>query len=301
MKKTIIIILAALPIVLLMVIAIAGKILALYQHIPVERVEFVDRIGTAYTEDISFTVPQDGTKPTSIRIYPELASNKKVTYTSSDEKICTVDEEGVITGVHFGTATVTVKTKDNSRIATLNVVVTADVPYKVTLSKTEKDMYPGGLYNLIETVDAPVSIDKTVTWSSSDESIATVDSLGQVTAHAPGEAFITVTTKSGGKTASCKITVLDTEPPFTLDLEDKDGIVRMGGGYIIRLPELDIKNYIAFAEGYGVEDLTVLAGDDKAEGGVIALEDGIINVAVIVGNDDDPIIHEIVIKIRFDT
>ena len=54
MKKTILLILAVLPIVLLVVIAFAGQILSIYQHIPVERVEFVDRFNSAYTDQHVF-------------------------------------------------------------------------------------------------------------------------------------------------------------------------------------------------------------------------------------------------------
>ena len=58
MKKTIILILALLPIVLLVVIAFAGQILSIYQHIPVEKVEFVDRFNNAYTDEHVFTLNQ---------------------------------------------------------------------------------------------------------------------------------------------------------------------------------------------------------------------------------------------------
>ena len=78
---------AILPIVLLVVIAFAGQILSLYQHIPVERVEFVDRLNNPYTSEHVFAVNQGSTKDTKVAIYPELSSNKKVTYKSNDESI----------------------------------------------------------------------------------------------------------------------------------------------------------------------------------------------------------------------
>ena len=97
MKKTILLILAILPIVLLVVIAFAGQILSIYQHIPVERVAFVDRYNNEYKDNHTFTLEQGDSKATTIAIYPELASNKKVTYQSSNEAICTIDDKGVIT------------------------------------------------------------------------------------------------------------------------------------------------------------------------------------------------------------
>ena len=161
MKKTIILILVLLPIVLLAVIAMAGRVLSLINHISVESVEFVDRIGTPYTNEIEFVVPQGGTKDTKIRIYPELASNKKVTYTSSNTDVCTVDESGIITGVHWGKAVVTVKTQDSSRVAMLNVLVSADVPVGVTLSQAEANMFVGGTFDsLTKFVDARCHLTK---------------------------------------------------------------------------------------------------------------------------------------------
>ena len=256
MKKTIIIILVLLPIVLLMVIAVAGRILAIYQHIAVESVAFVDRIGTVYTDELSFTVAQGATKETSIRIYPELASNKNVTYTSSDTSICTVDENGVVTGIHFGAAVITVKTRDNAKTATLNVIVSADVPFGVTLSESEKSLIPGGKFTLQENVDAPVAMDKYVSWSSSDESVAKVDALGNVTAIAPGEAFITATTRLGGKTATCKVTVLDVKPPVSFDFTQAEGVVSTENGVIVYVSSIDLAKVVRLGDTVSAEEIS---------------------------------------------
>ena len=256
MKKTIIIILVLLPIVLLMVIAVAGRILAIYQHIAVESVAFVDRIGTVYTDELSFTVAQGATKETSIRIYPELASNKNVTYTSSDTSICTVDENGVVTGIHFGAAVITVKTRDNAKTATLNVIVSADVPFGVTLSESEKSLIPGGKFTLQENVDAPVAMDKYVSWSSSDESVAKVDALGNVTAIAPGEAFITATTRLGGKTATCKVTVLDVKPPVSFDFTQAEGVVSTENGVIVYVSSIDLAKVVKLGDTVSAEEIS---------------------------------------------
>ncbi len=284
MKKTIILILAVLPIVLLMVIAVAGRILSLYQHIPVERVEFVDRIGNAYTDEIDFIVPQEGTKQTAIRIYPELASNKKVSYVSSDPAVCTVDADGVISGVHYGSAVVTVKTQDGSRTATLNVLVTADVPFGVTLSESERSLIAGEFFELDAHVDAPVSIDKRVLWSSSDNAVATVNEAGRVVAVAPGEAFITVTTASGGRTASCKVTVEDIEPPVALDLTGIAGVTLASPGkYIVNATEIDLSSALELADGITADDVILSSNVDivTVDGLVLRLNDGASGIVVL--------------------
>lgn len=76
----------------------------------------------------------------------------------------------------------------------------------VSLDKTEATLEIDGTVTLAETVAPANASDKTVTWTSSDEAVATVAN-GVVTAKAAGEATITVTTKDGSKTATCKITV----------------------------------------------------------------------------------------------
>ena len=85
-----------------------------------------------------------------------------------------------------------------------------------TISVTRVDMSPssatmkvGETLTLTATVTPDDATDKSVTWSSSDDKIATVDEDGTVTAVAEGEAVITVKTTDGGYTAECKVTVKD--------------------------------------------------------------------------------------------
>lgn len=293
MKKTLLIILAVLPIVLLVVIAVAGRILSTYEHISVERVEFVDRIGTAYTDDIDFIVPQGGKKATAIRIYPQLASNKKVTYTSSDTDICTVDENGVITGVHYGAAVVTVKTRDSARVASLNVVVTADTPFAVTLSHDEHSMLVGGRVTLTADVDAPVALDKRVRWSSSNTEVASVDAAGNVVALSPGETVITVTTVLGEKTASCKVTVLEDLPPVSFNFEGVDGVEATSNGYRVLISSVDILDHILLSDGVSADSITLELSSSCATltDGVLTRipgASGVATVTVYAGDKDAP-------------
>ena len=78
---------------------------------------------------------------------------------------------------------------------------------KVTLNKSATSLYEGQEETLIATIYPEEAIDKSVTWSSSHQTIATVDQNGKIKAIAKGEANITVTTNDGNKTATCKVTV----------------------------------------------------------------------------------------------
>lgn len=81
----------------------------------------------------------------------------------------------------------------------------------VSLDKSTADMKVGEQLNLVASILPQDAADKSVVWSSSDETIATVDANGQVTALAAGEVTISVTTNNNQKTASCVITITNVE------------------------------------------------------------------------------------------
>ena len=142
-------------------------------------------------------------------ITPGNATNQNVTWESSDTKVVTVDN-GLVTAVAEGTATITVTTADGGKTATCEVTVTqpAETPVtSVTLDKTSLALDVGGSDTLTATVEPDNATTKTVTWSTSDKNVATVQD-GVVTAVGAGKATITATTADGsGKTATCEVTV----------------------------------------------------------------------------------------------
>ncbi len=155
----------------------------------------------------SVSIPQATTATVTATVSPSDATNKTIKWTSSNESVATVSG-GVIKGVSIGTATITA-TSHNGKTATVKVTVTKNDsivdPTGVTLSPTSLTMTAGGTDTLTATVAPSNATDKTVTWSSSNTSVATV-SNGTVTAVAEGTATITVKT-SNGKTATATVTV----------------------------------------------------------------------------------------------
>ena len=145
-------------------------------------------------------------------ISPADATNKDVTWTSSDEKIAKVDGNGKVTAVGAGKATITVTTKDGNFKATCDITVkNEEVPVvKVTgvsLDKTSAELKINESLGLKASVSPTDATNKDVTWTSSDEKIAKVDGNGKVTAVGAGKATITVTTKDGNFKATCEVIV----------------------------------------------------------------------------------------------
>lgn len=140
----------------------------------------------------------------TVKYTPEGTNQKGVTYTSSDEKVATVSN-GVVTAVGKGTATITATGANNT---TSSVTITVKQPVTgVTLNKTTLELEKDQTEKLVATV-LPTNADgdKTVTWNSDNNAVATVSQDGTVTAVGKGSCNITATTQNG-KTATCKVTV----------------------------------------------------------------------------------------------
>ena len=168
--------------------------------------EPVQSVGLNKTE-LALEVGKTGTL--EAKVEPSDATNKNVTWSSSNPEVATVDN-GVVTAVSAGEAIITVTTEDGAKTATCKVTVNAPqtVPVTgVTLDKAELTLEKGSTGTLKATVEPQNATNNTVTWSSSNEEVATVDQHGTVTAVRAGTATITVTTEDGVKTATCKVTV----------------------------------------------------------------------------------------------
>ena len=140
-------------------------------------------------------------------VAPANATNKAVTWTSDNESVATV-ANGVVTAKAAGTAVITVSSVDGNKTATCTVTVnpgTAAVT-GVTLNENRITLTVGGYKRLSATVAPANAANKTVTWASDNNSVATVEN-GIVMAVAAGEAVIRATTEDGGFTAECHVVV----------------------------------------------------------------------------------------------
>ncbi len=157
----------------------------------------------------SLTMTEGDTQTLTATITPSNASNKNVTWTSSNSTVASVDASGNVTALKAGTATITVRTSDGGYTSQCSITVNAKV-YPVTgisLSKTSLTMTEGDTQTLTATITPSNASNKNVTWTSSNSSVASVDANGNVTALKAGTSTITVRTNDGGYTSQCSITV----------------------------------------------------------------------------------------------
>ena len=150
---------------------------------------------------------EGGSAALSARVSPEAASDRVVSWSSSDRSVAIVDKTGTVQGLKPGTATVTATAEGKSGTCAVTVKAKAVNVTEVTLDKTELTLTEGETETLTATVKPDNADNRKVTWSSDKTEIATVDGAGRVTAVKSGEAVVTVTTEDGGKTATCKVTV----------------------------------------------------------------------------------------------
>lgn len=164
------------------------------------------------------SLDQGATATLTATVEPADAGNKKVNWTSSNEQVATVDN-GVVTAVGAGTATITAKTEDGNFTATCAVTVTgANVPVTgITLGSAPSAIIAGDEITLTATVTPDYATDKTVTWTTSNEAVATVDANGVVTAVGAGS--VTITAAAGEVSATKTFKVYDNLYEVTVDGE----------------------------------------------------------------------------------
>ena len=155
-------------------------------------------------------------------VLPKDAEYDGVMWASSNASVASVNS-GTVTAVKEGTATITASAGGKSATCTVKVSTKVVAVTSITFDKTSLSMKVGGTETITATVSPYNATDKTITWSSSDVSVATVAdgkvtanvADGKVTAKKPGTA--TITAKSGIYTADCTVTITVNTESVILD------------------------------------------------------------------------------------
>ncbi len=192
-------------------------------------------------------------------------ADSPMSWTSSDNSVLTVDNNGVVTGLSVGSATVSVTADDVTAQCVVTVYEPANVATGITLSDEAVSVKKASEYSLGYTF-TPAGSEAVVTWTSSDESVATVDFDGTVKAISDGEAVITASVN--GASDSCTVTVY-TPIIYAEDISFTYSAAELNLGVVCDL---------LYAPGYSVapidsnEKITWSSSDPS----IVSVEDGVV-------------------------
>lgn len=219
---------------------------------------------------IELTLDEGKEEKLVVTVKPDNATDKSVVWESSNTSVATVDQEGLVTAVGEGKATITVKTNDGGFSASCEVTVKKKViaVTGVKLSAASMTLREGDKGTLTATVEPANATNKNVEWWTSDLDVVSVTSTsggsnGYVEARGAGKATVTVKTEDGEFSASCEITVEKKEVPVTgIALEQSSLLLPVGNTYTLRAhvqpsnaTDQDIK-WISNNEGVATVDQT---------------------------------------------
>ena len=166
----------------------------------------VSRITLSASTGLALTKGQ--TQKLTATVAPANATNQAVTWKTSDKNVATVSPSGLVTAKSAGTATITCTAQDGSGVkATCKVTVTVPVS-GIQLSQTSAALTVGDTLTLTKTIYPSDATNQAVTWTSSSDAVAGVDSNGKITAKTAGSAVITCKSVSDNSVVGiCNVTV----------------------------------------------------------------------------------------------
>ncbi|MEE3342682.1 MAG: Ig-like domain-containing protein [Bacilli bacterium] len=180
-------------------------------------------------------------------VMPMNASNKNVSYRSSNPAIATVDDTGLVTGVAKGMAIITVTANDGSNISS-NCTVNVTYDTHLSLNIINKTIYVEDTYTITANV-TPMGANQGVTWSSNKTSVATVTSAGKVTGVGAGTATITATSLEDNSVVATSTVVVKSGAQKILDkAEDYYLSIEADGDWVHKndlddYPDIDQTHY----------------------------------------------------------
>ena len=182
-------------------------------QVTVKATQTVVEVESVTLDRHELTLKEGETNRLVATVSPSNATDKTISWATSNPAIVSVDKEGNVKGVAVGTATVAASHGNLSDACKITVTASAVAVTSISLDKTTLALAEQDTYQLTATVNPDNATDKTVTWSTANAAIATVSDKGLVTAVAEGTT--TITAKAGDKTATCTVTVSKKVIPIT--------------------------------------------------------------------------------------
>lgn len=180
----------------------------------------------------SISLKEGKTYQLSATVYPTNATNKNVTWSTSNSSVATVSTSGFVSAKSEGTTTITCRASDGSgKYSTCKVTVEAETVYvtSITLNKTFVSLNVGETVQLNASISPSTATNKNVSWYSGNTSVATVSSNGYVTAKSSGTATITCkASDNSGKIATCSVVVKEIVQPTSITLDKTRASLAVG-------------------------------------------------------------------------
>ncbi len=233
------------------------------------------------------TVKEGETITLTAAVLPENATDKAVTWESLDTAKATVSANGVVTGVAAGEVTIKATAGGVSTTKVITVVAEGEqivAVDSVALNKFTGTVEVGSTIILTAIVLPSNATNKNVSWSSSDNTKATVEN-GVVTGVAAGSA--TITASAGGKSASCRVTVT-AAPPVTVPVES----VTISGSksFILEVGDTETLTATVLPENATNKTVTWTSSSDAVtvvNGTIIAAKTGTATITATAGGKSD--------------
>lgn len=169
------------------------------------RVDGIDARGIERVGDKTVTMGLNQTRQLQVKITPSDTTNKNVQWTSSNNSVATVDSNGVVISKNSGSTIITATTHNGLKT---EFFIEVETPVtNITLNSNEINLNPGGTFKLDATVNPSNASNKNIKWISANESIATVDQSGNVTADVAGTTYIFAVSADGKVVATCTVNV----------------------------------------------------------------------------------------------
>lgn len=169
------------------------------------RVDGIDARGIERVGDKTVTMGLNQTSQLQVKITPSDTTNKNVQWTSSNNSVATVDSNGGVTSKNSGSTIITATTHNELKTEFFIEVETSVT--NITLNSNEINLNTGGTFKLDATVNPSNASNKNIKWISANESIATVDQSGNVTADVAGTTYISAVSADGKVVATCTVNV----------------------------------------------------------------------------------------------
>lgn len=169
------------------------------------RVDGIDARGIERVGDKTVTMGLNQTRQLQVKITPSDTTNKNVQWTSSNNSVATVDSNGGVISKNSGSTIITITTHNGLKT---EFFIEVETPVtNITLNSNEINLNPGGTFKLDATVNPSNASNKNIKWISANESIATVDQSGNVTADVAGTTYISAVSADGKVVATCTVNV----------------------------------------------------------------------------------------------